>query len=177
MKTSGGKGLHVVLPIKPTPWSDAKNFCHAVAASMEAGRTGQSYRLHGDQGADATAASSSIICATAGGNRDRALFDAGAAGRPVAVPDRLVRARRAQGRRPVHGEECDAAHGQTAQRSLGRPWGASSRPCRSSNEKARHVAGLPHSSDGLSRGVLVDRALGDLRQKGVRLLLFFQRLV
>jgi len=35
LKTSGGKGLHVILPIKPTPWDDAKEFCHAVATLME----------------------------------------------------------------------------------------------------------------------------------------------
>jgi len=35
LKTSGGKGLHVVLPIKPEPWETAKKFCHAVALSME----------------------------------------------------------------------------------------------------------------------------------------------
>lgn len=36
VKTSGGKGLHVVLPIKPTPWDDAKLFAKAVAEAMEA---------------------------------------------------------------------------------------------------------------------------------------------
>ncbi len=36
LKTSGGKGLHVVLPIKPTPWDEAKEFCHAVASAMAA---------------------------------------------------------------------------------------------------------------------------------------------
>ena len=34
LKTSGGKGLHVVLPIKPVPWDAAKDFTHAIAASM-----------------------------------------------------------------------------------------------------------------------------------------------
>jgi bifunctional non-homologous end joining protein LigD len=36
LKTSGGKGLHVVLPIKPTPWDTAKDFAQAVAGSMAA---------------------------------------------------------------------------------------------------------------------------------------------
>lgn len=36
LKTSGGKGLHVVLPIKPTPWDEAKTFAKGVAEAMEA---------------------------------------------------------------------------------------------------------------------------------------------
>jgi bifunctional non-homologous end joining protein LigD len=36
LKTSGSKGLHVVLPISPTPWDEAKDFCHAVASAMAA---------------------------------------------------------------------------------------------------------------------------------------------
>jgi len=36
VKTSGGKGLHVVLPIKPTPWAEAKAFCRAFAEAMSA---------------------------------------------------------------------------------------------------------------------------------------------
>jgi bifunctional non-homologous end joining protein LigD len=35
LKTSGGKGLHVVLPIKPEPWDTVKEFCRTVAESME----------------------------------------------------------------------------------------------------------------------------------------------
>jgi bifunctional non-homologous end joining protein LigD len=36
LKTTGGKGLHVVVPIKPTPWDAAKDFARGVAEAMTA---------------------------------------------------------------------------------------------------------------------------------------------
>ena len=36
LKTTGGKGLHVVLPIRPTPWEEAKDFCRRIAEQMSA---------------------------------------------------------------------------------------------------------------------------------------------
>ena len=41
LKTSGGKGLHVVLPITPTPWEQAKAFTKIVAEAMEADEPGR----------------------------------------------------------------------------------------------------------------------------------------
>jgi len=41
LKTSGGKGLHVVLPIRPTPWEQAKAFTKIVAEAMEADEPGR----------------------------------------------------------------------------------------------------------------------------------------
>jgi bifunctional non-homologous end joining protein LigD len=34
VKNTGGKGLHVVLPIRPAPWDQAKTFCRRIAQQM-----------------------------------------------------------------------------------------------------------------------------------------------
>ena len=36
LKTTGGKGLHVVLPVRPAPWDDVKAFARALAFEMAA---------------------------------------------------------------------------------------------------------------------------------------------
>lgn len=36
VKTTGGKGLHVVVPTSGTPWDDTKDFAHAMVLAMEA---------------------------------------------------------------------------------------------------------------------------------------------
>jgi bifunctional non-homologous end joining protein LigD len=41
VKTTGGKGLHVVLPIAFAPWQEVKDFAHALAGAMEADSPGK----------------------------------------------------------------------------------------------------------------------------------------
>ena len=64
LKTTGGKGLHVVVPIQPrTEWDDAKAFCRAVAEVMV--RAAPDRFIATTSKAAARERSSSTICGTA----------------------------------------------------------------------------------------------------------------
>ena len=86
IKTSGGKGLHVVLPIKPTPWEEAKGLCRGIAEAMERDDP-KPLHLDGQESRRAATGFSSTICATAAKRqRSRPTRPARAETAPVSVP-------------------------------------------------------------------------------------------
>ncbi len=108
VKTTGGKGLHVVVPIRPTPWAVAKTFAHTVAASMAKDeparytanpiKARRHHRVFIDYLRNSREATAIVPYST----RARA----GRAGGGAVVLGRTVLA---QGRQPVHGEKYFAA--------------------------------------------------------------------
>ena len=119
LKTTGGKGLHVVVPIAPAPWDEVKAFTKLVAQSMEAenpsrfiatasikARKGKIFVDYLRNSREATA-----ICAYS--TRARA-------GRDGVGADHMGRARLAQGAGPLHRGQPDEASAHHEARSLGR---------------------------------------------------------
>ena len=81
LKTTGGKGLHIVVPVRPTiDWDVARSFTKAVAGVLVS--TFPTDSPPPCRRRSAKARSSSIICATARGDGSRALFGARAPARP-----------------------------------------------------------------------------------------------
>ena len=67
MKTSGGKGLHVVLPIEPRAgWDEAKKFTQPIAEAMAKAQP-ERYVAIMSEDARGAAASSSTICSNGRG--------------------------------------------------------------------------------------------------------------
>ena len=86
LKTSGGKGYHVVVPLKPkADWAQVKGFAHDFAKAMEQAEPGALHRdavQEGPRGPHLHRLSAQ----RPGRDRGRALFDAGPAGATVSMP-------------------------------------------------------------------------------------------
>ena len=108
VKLSGGKGLHVVLPIDGADWDSAKTFAQAVALAMAADDAGPLRRQDHQvaaQGKNLRRLSAQL----AGADFGRRLLDPGARGRPGLGPGRLAGARPHHLGQPVHGARFDEA--------------------------------------------------------------------
>ena len=83
VKTSGGKGLHVVLPIAPTPWAEAKAFAERSRGRWRpTRRTADLHRGQGQRGGRIAI----DISATPRGDRGRAYSTRARPGAPASVP-------------------------------------------------------------------------------------------
>ena len=129
VKTTGGKGLHVVLPIKPTPWDDAKDFCRRFAEQMAADnperytatikKVARKNRIFIDYLRNSREATAIAPYST----RARP-------GATVSVPLTWEELGIAEDVERLHGRKPAEAAGPTAQRSVGEDRHASSRRCR-----------------------------------------------
>ncbi len=91
LKTTGGKGLHIVVPITPrTNWDDAKGFSQAVADFIVRARAGPLY-CHDEQEGTTRQGFHRLFAQWPGRNRSSPLLDACPPGRTREHADRLGR--------------------------------------------------------------------------------------
>ena len=119
LKTTGGKGLHVVVPIENTAWDEVKAFTRSVATTLAADSPGTLCGNGVQEGAD-RAHLRGLPAQQPRGDRHRRLFDPRPAGRHGFGADRLGRARHPQDTQPIYRGEPAAAARASAPRPMGR---------------------------------------------------------
>ena len=121
LKTSGGKGLHVILPIKSTPWNEAKAFAQKIAASMAADIA---RALHCDRHEKRPLKTNfhRLSAQQSRGNGGRALFNTCTSRCTGVGSNRMVGTGQPQIRQSIHRPEPHAAAVTPAQRPMDRNW-------------------------------------------------------
>ena len=101
-RTTGGKGLHVVVPLRPgAGWADVRPWCQAFARLMEAEQTGP-LPVHAPQGEAARQDPGGLAAQRARFHRRRILLPPGPARRHRGHPRRVGRGDGQARPRPVH---------------------------------------------------------------------------
>ena len=119
VKLSGGKGVHVVLPVAPVDWETVKTFVQAFAQAMAADDP-DALRRQDDEVAPQGKNLRRLFPQLAGADLGRRLFDAGARRRAGVGAGDLGRARPRQIGEPVHAAQSRQAARLAQARSVGR---------------------------------------------------------